>query len=293
MIKYILNDQIVDQDKAKVHVSDLALLRAYGIFDFFRLVDLQPLFIEDHLNRFFNSADILRLICPVGRKRMRALILELISINRIRNSGIRIVLTGGESPNGYSIGNPTLIIINEPINPLPESHFSAGVKLISHEYQRDIPEAKTINYVMGIYKMPQIKESGSLDLLYHWNGKISELTRSNFFIVDKDDKIVTPGNGVLKGVNRKHVLNISRKKFEVEERDLFMEELAFAKEAFITGTTKKVMPVYQIDELVIGNGKPGPVTQELQKMFEKYVDRYFETNKISKYNEPSHPGEGV
>lgn len=278
MIKYIVNDQIVDQDKANIHVSDLALLRAYGIFDFFRLVKLQPLFLEDHLKRFFNSADILRLKCPVGRKKIRSLVLELISINQIHNSGIRIILTGGESPNGYSIGNPTLIIINEQINPLPSSHFSAGIKLISHEYLRDIPEAKTINYLMGIYKMPEIKTSGSLDLLYNWNGKISELTRSNFFIIDKNDKIVTPENGVLKGVNRKHVLSISRQKFEVEERDLFIEEMAFAKEAFITGTTKKVMPVYQIDNQVIRDGKPGPITLELQEMYEKYIAEYLSTN---------------
>ena len=64
MVKYILNDKIVDQDKAFVHVSDLALLRAYGVFDFFRLVGLRPLFFNDHIDRFFNSADILKLKSP-------------------------------------------------------------------------------------------------------------------------------------------------------------------------------------------------------------------------------------
>lgn len=273
-----MNDQIVDQDKATIHVSDLTLLRAYGVFDFFRLVDLQPLFMEDHLNRFFNSADILRLKCPVGRKKLKALIFELISINQIQNSGIRMVLTGGESATGYSVGNPTLIVINEPISALPASHFREGIKLISHEYQRDIPEAKTINYIMGIYKMPEVRASGSADMLYHWKGKISELTRSNFFMVDREGKIATAGDGVLEGVNRKHVLKIANENFEVEERDLFMEELASASEAFITGTTKKVMPVYQIDEQVIGNGKLGPVTEKLQIMFEKYVADYLTKN---------------
>ncbi len=271
MMKYIFNEQIIDHEKALIHVSDLTLLRAYGVFDFFRLVNLQPLFFNDHLDRFFNSAQSLRLKCPLDRDKLKSMILELISTNQIQNSGIRIILTGGESHSGYSIGKPTLIVINEPINPLPKSHFSKGVKLICYEYLRDIPEVKTINYLMGIYKMPEIQAKGALDLLYHWNSKISELTRSNFFIVDQDDKIITPGNGILKGVNRKHVLHIAKTKYEVEERDLFMKELVNAKEAFITGTTKKVMPVFQIDDLIIGNGKPGPVTIELQTMFEKYV----------------------
>lgn len=277
MVKYILNDQIIDQDKAFIHVSDLALLRAYGVFDFFRLVGLKPVFFEDHIERFFNSADVLRLKCPVGRKKLKSMILEIISINKIENSGIRIVLSGGESPNGYAIGSPTLFVINEPISPLPENHFKDGIKLLSHEYMRDIPEVKTINYLMGIYKMPDIQAKGALDLLFHWNGKISELTRSNFFIVDKDDTIVTPGNGVLKGINRKHTLEIAKEKFKVEERDLFMKELATAKEAFITGTTKKIMPVCQVDDQVIGAGLPGPVTSELQKMFNQYIEGYLKT----------------
>lgn len=278
MVKYILNDQIIDQDKAFVHVSDLALLRAYGVFDFFRLVGLKPIFFKDHIERFFNSADVLRLKCPVGRKKLKSMILEIISANQIENSGIRIVLSGGESPNGYAIGKPTLFVINEPINPLPESHFQKGIKLISHEYMRDIPEVKTINYLMGIYKMPEIQSNGALDLLFHWDGKISELTRSNFFIVNQEDKIITPGDGVLKGINRKHALEIAKQKYEVEERDLFMDELATAKEAFITGTTKKIMPVCQVDDQIIGDGLPGPVTTELQKMFDKHVEEYIRAN---------------
>ncbi len=274
MIKCILNNQILDLDKAYIHISDLALLRAYGVFDFFRLVDLKPLFFDDHIERFFHSADYLRLQCPVGRKELKSMILEIIEQNKIQHSGIRLVLTGGESPNGYQIGNPTLFVINEPINPLPEDHFSKGIKLLSHEYLRDIPEVKTINYLMGIYKLPEIQERGATDLLYHWNGKISELTRSNFFIVDQNDKITTPGNGVLKGINRRHVIEVAKKHFEVEERDLYMEELQSAKEAFITGTTKKVMPVVQVDEMQIGNGRPGETTKKLQGIYEAYINDY-------------------
>jgi D-alanine transaminase/branched-chain amino acid aminotransferase len=278
MTKCILNDQLLDLDQAYVHVSDLALLRAYGIFDFFRLVDFKPLFFGDHIERFFNSADRLRLTCPVEKKRLRSMILEIIETNRLANSGIRMVLTGGESPNGYTIGNPTLLVLNEPINPLPEDHFSRGIKLISCEYLRDIPEVKTINYLMGIYKLPEIQERGATDLLYHWNGKISELTRSNFFIVDEKGRIATAGDGILKGINRKHVLGLARKHFEVEERELYMDELKNAREAFITGTTKKIMSVVQIDDLKIGNGKPGEVTVKLQGLYSDYLDDYLKMN---------------
>ncbi len=277
-MKFIHNDQIIDHDKAYAHVSDLALLRGYGVFDFFRLVDLQPLFFDDHLERFYNSAAHLRLQCPVAKEDLKALILKIISLNQIQHSGIRMVLTGGESPNGYAIGNPTLFVINEPINPLPADHFTKGIKLISHEYLRDIPEVKTTNYLMGIYKLPEIHARGATDLLYHWNGKISELTRSNFFIVDQNDVIATPGNGILKGINRKHVLQVAKSKYNVEERDVHLDELQNCKEAFITGTTKKVMPVRQVDGVTIGNGSLGKVTADLQKLFEIHIADHLKAN---------------
>jgi len=278
MLKYILNDQLIDEDKAFIHVSDLALLRGYGVFDFFRLAGLQPLYFEDHIERFYSSADKLRLKCPIGRKRLKSMIFEIINVNKIQNSGIRIVLTGGASETGYSIGNPTLFVMNEAINALPEDHFENGIKLISHEYLRDLPEVKSINYLTGIYKLPDIKKNGAVDLLYHWNGKISEVTRSNFFIVDHKDKIVTPGEGVLKGVNRKHVIAMAKDHYEVEERDLYFTELGSAKEAFITGTTKKVMPVYQIDNITIGDGRVGDITKQLQRSYDAYINNFLKQN---------------
>ena len=278
MLKFILNDQIINQDQALVHVSDLALLRAYGVFDFFRCVGLKPLFFHDHIERFFKSADALRLKCPVGRNRLKSMIMEIIEANNIENSGIRIVLTGGESSTGYSIGKPTLFVINEPINPLPADHFEKGIKLITHEYLRDLPEVKSINYLMGIYKLPEIKEKGALDLLFHWDGKISEVTRSNFFIVNQQNHLVTAADGVLKGINRKHVISMAKERFTVVERDLYLEELKTTKEAFITGTTKKVMPVSQIDDLVIGDGKPGPITTILQYTYDVYIEEYISQN---------------
>lgn len=274
MLKFILNDQVIDQDKAMVHVSDLALLRGYGVFDFFRCVGLKPLYFHDHVERFFKSADALRLKSPVGRNRLKSMILEIIEENNIQNSGIRMVLTGGASDTGYSIGNPTLFVINEPINPLPIDHFEKGIKLITHEYLRDLPEVKSINYLVGVYKLPEIKEKGALDLLFHSDGKISEVTRSNFFIVNQKNQLVTAGEGVLKGINRKHVISMAKERFTVVERDLYLKELKTAKEAFITGTTKKVMPVSQIDDLVIGDGKPGTITSILQYLYDVYIDEF-------------------
>ena len=112
MKKCILNDRLIDEDKAFVHVTDLTLLRGYGVFDFFRLEGSKPLYLDDHLDRFFNSADMLRLSSPIEKTEMKSLILNLLKTNQLLNSGVRLVLTGGESSHGYSIGKSSFFALN-------------------------------------------------------------------------------------------------------------------------------------------------------------------------------------
>jgi D-alanine transaminase/branched-chain amino acid aminotransferase len=270
-MQYIINDALVNKPDARIHVSDLALLRGYGIFDFFRLEGLHPLFLDDHLDRFYRSAARLRLVSPVERKELRSLILQMIQRNRIENSGVRIILTGGASADGYSIGTPTLIGTNEPHAKPNDTLVQQGIKVIPCEYVRDIPDVKTLNYSMGIYKQPEIAASRAYDVLYHWKGQVSELTRSNFYIVTQGGTIVTPDKDILPGITRKKILDIAKNEFEVEERTLYLDEVYAASECFITGTTKMVTPVLKVGDHTIGNGQPGKCTRHLQAKFSGLV----------------------
>ena len=126
----------------------------------------------------------------------------------------------------------------------------------------------------GIWLKEEIKKQQAFDVLYVNQGQVLELTRSNIFIVTKEDKIVTPANMILKGVTRKMVLKIASSNYEVEERDIAVEELLKAKEAFLTGTSKKTLPIVTIDNHKIGNGKPGKITLQLLESFNKFEKKY-------------------
>jgi branched-subunit amino acid aminotransferase/4-amino-4-deoxychorismate lyase len=144
------------------------------------------------------------------------------------------------------------------------------------EYHRTIPTAKTINYIMGVYMLPDMLAAGAEDVLFHFGGLVYETTRANFFIVKEDDTIVTAGTGILAGVTRKKTLEVARRHYRVEERELSVEEMKSAREAFITSSTKNIMPVVQVDEDRIGNGKPGRVTQHLMDLLGTEISRYLE-----------------
>lgn len=259
-----LNGQILLSEEAKIHVSDLGLLRGYGIFDFFRAVNGKPVFMDDHLDRLENSARLMGLPIPESRERLKEIILELIELNPHDLLGIKVVMTGGYSPDGYTPAEPSnLMIIPKPFIFKPAD---IGMKLMTYEYSREIPEIKTLSYISPIRVLPKMREAGADDLLYHLNGDISESSRSNIFII-KDRKVITPKDGVLYGVTRKYVLELCREYFEVEERDVTLKETLEADEVFTTGSTKRVVAISQIDNTIFNDGKIGKQTRKIQSLF--------------------------
>ena len=123
---------------------------------------------------------------------------------------------------------------------------------------------------MAVWLHPWITEKGADDILYHQNGIVSECPRSNFFIVTKEKKLVTPGRNILKGITRKILLTLAISNgMVVEERDLLMEEISNATEAFITNSTKRLIPVTQIDDIFYKPFNDGGITNQLYDLFLK------------------------
>ena len=270
-MKCIFNGQLLDQEKVCFPIDDIALLRGYGIFDFFRLSAGVPLFMEDHLDRFYKGAELARLTSPVSREELKALLFEMFEHNKMDISGIRIVLTGGNGNGAYAVGKSNLIVTQEPISFPTDEMFANGVKLITHEYLRDLPEVKTINYMTGIWLQNQIKENGAFDVLYIHKDEVHELTRSNIFIVNQDGDLITPKEGVLHGVTRKRLINAIG---DVQQRNITIDELANAREVFITGTTKKVLPIHTIDEWTYQSAKEGSKTSEFMQVLAQLESDY-------------------
>jgi len=267
MLAYI-NHQFIAEENATLQVSDLAIQRGFGIFDFFRTRNYVPLFLEDYLDRFFNSAAALRLQPTHNRQELTAIIIELIKRNSEPSSGIKMILTGGYSLDGYEPAlAPNLIILQQKFKEPSPDQFASGIKVITHEHQRELPTVKSINYLMGVWLQQKVREQQAADVLYYKNGLVSEFPRANVFMITHDGKVVTPAENVLHGITRKQLLQLAANKYAVEVRMVSLEEIKTAAEVFMTSTTKRLLPIYQIDETIIGNGKAGPITTLLNTDF--------------------------
>jgi branched-chain amino acid aminotransferase len=255
----IVNEDFLPATEASVLITDLAVQRGYGIFDFFKTIDGELIYIEDHLDRFYNSAAEMRLPVALSREELKALFLTLTKKNELPDSGIKITLTGGYSPDGYALAKPNMIVTQQPLTISKEIN-KAGIKLITHSHQRQLAHVKTLDYLMAIWLQPLIKEKGADDVLYYSHGVVRECPRANFFIVAQNNEVITTGNNILKGIVRKQLLNLNGNGLNISERDITLEELKQCKEAFITSSTKNVLPVTEIDGRIIGNGYAGEIT---------------------------------
>lgn len=258
-----LHNEIVPAEKAFLHVRDLSIQRGYGIFDFFKIQDGHPFFLDDYLKRFYNSANVMRLTVPRSPEELTSIIYQVIEKNNIAESGIKMILTGGYSEDGYQPAAPNLIITQHPLTLPGKEQIEKGVKIITHDYVRDLPTAKTINYSMGIWLINKIKEQAAYDVLYHQNNVVSEFPRCNFFIVRKDNTVVTAKDRVLHGITRKNILKLASTRYETEESTITLDDVYQAKEAFLTSTTKRIVPIIQINNAIINDGKPGAVSLSL------------------------------
>ncbi len=272
---YYVDGKFVPADEAVIPVTDLAVLRGLGAFDFMRTYSGKPFCLRAHLERLEASTRKIGLPFPWTTDVLAQLVMETLSRNSHMESNVRIIITGGSSPDFMNPqGNPRLIIMVSPLPDMPEKWYRDGIHIITHMAERPLAGAKSINYVQASLALETARQKGAQEAVYTIpQGLVLEGTTSNIFAISAG-RLITPGRGILPGITRQVILDLARSHFSVKIRDVFLSELLEADEVFICGTNKGIVPVVQVDDTVIGDGKPGPGTRLLIRSFPDFVRTY-------------------
>jgi branched-chain amino acid aminotransferase len=239
-----VNGDIMPIEKAQIGITDLGLLRGYGIFDFFRAIDGKTIYLEKHLDRFERSMRFMHMESPFSRAELRENILKIAHLNHAPLLGLKLIATGGYSLDGYTPTTPNIMIMGKPFTIAP---FEKSMKLMLFDHVRDMSEVKTLNYSFPISQLFKLQAGGFDDVLYHRHDSVSESSRSNVFIV-KNGVLITPKADILRGVTRDYVMKLAADVMPVEERDVTVSEVLNADEVFLSGSTKRVTPVSQVND---------------------------------------------
>ena len=277
METYYVDGKFVSASEAVIPVDDLAIMRGFGVFDLLRTQNGKPLFLKEHILRLNTSARRIGLDLPWSNQELEEVVMKTLHRNAHPESNIRIVVTGGSSPDFITPqGKPRLLVLVTRAPELPAWWYSEGVKIITFSSERSIPGAKSIDYVQATIALKKARDQDAIEAVYvDRNGNVLEGTTSNLFAF-MDDCLVTPGEGILNGITRNAVLDLAAKRISFDIRNIGREELLTADEVFITGTNKVIVPVIQVDEVTIGDGRPGPRTRKLMDALNAQIDDYYQ-----------------
>jgi len=268
-----LNGQILPADQLTIGTTDLGLLRGYGLFDYFRTYNGRPFQWDWYWGRFTNSAAMLHMSVPIQKEEAYRTVMTLLEKSGGADMAFRFVLTGGYSSDSISVQQPNLLIVAEELPAQQLIQYERGIKVILDEYVREMAKVKTTDYKRVILLATAIQAAKAQDVLYHKDGEISELSRSNFFLF-KGNHLITPNRHILHGITRRTILHLAESDFQIEERPVLLSELYDADELFTTSTTKHVLPITQVGELTIADGLRGERTKYLQERFGELVGNW-------------------
>jgi branched-chain amino acid aminotransferase len=274
---YWVDGQFLPDTEAFISVKDIAVLRGYGVFDFMRTYNRRPFQLEEHVERLFNSAGHIGLEIRHSKEDICRIVREALKRNpHLTEANVRIVHTGGISSDGvFPEGKGKLIVCVTKREEPPASWYVEGVKVITVQIERSIPEAKSINYMSGVIAGMRARKEGAVEAVYVDRGShLLEGTTTNIFFF-KGGRLITPGEGILSGVTRTVILDhLVKDHFDIDLRDVKTTELPAIDEMFLSASNKEIVPVINVDGVKIGNGKPGPSTKTIMRLFTEYTTAY-------------------
>ena len=270
---HFLNGKFVVEEELLISPRDLGFARGYAVADFLVTHNLKPFRLPQHIDRLYKSAEIIGLKVPWAKTQVSQWIQETLDKNdKDIEKTVKIFLSGGISHLMYQEGEPTIIIIvGSYIHP-PASYYENGVKARAVKYKRQFPQAKTTQYVEAIRSLSEAREDGVTEIIYYDDSQVFEGGGCNVFAVI-DNKLVTPKSNILEGVTRDVLLEILKLDIPIEVRDFTYDEMVNASEVFLTGSSKEIRGVVNIDGKDIGNGAVGKITKEASRQYKEHTSK--------------------
>jgi len=280
--KIWLNGKLVDRQEATITVFDHGLLYGDGVFEGIRVYNGRVFELEAHIKRLFESAKAIRLDISIGMTGLADAVTETVSANRITDGYVRLVVTRGVGTlglNPFVCKSSCIFIIADDIQLYPQELYEKGMKVISATTVRNHPlaippQAKSLNYLNNILaKIEALDNDVPEAIMYNHQGYVAEASGDNVVIV-RDGVVYTPGTeaGALPGITLSVVIRLAGKEnIQVVKKNLTRFDLYVCDEFFLTGTAAEVIGIVEIDKRVIGDGKPGPITNLLRKKFFDYA----------------------
>jgi D-alanine transaminase len=275
-----IGDAILPLADVRISALDRGFLFGDGVYEVLRVYRGRPWLEEEHFTRLANSLRAVR-IEAIDLIRLRRRMHKTIAAGPFLEATVYIQVTRGSALRSHVFPEETtpleFLFVQEFADPYYELR-EVGAEVITQPDQRwKRCDIKSINLLANVLAAQAAKDAGCKEaLLYLPDGSLTEGTHSSLFGVI-NETLVAPPNGpaILPGLTRELIVRLaSREGIRSREQSVKRQELDHVSELFLTGTTAEVLPVVRVDGLSVGNGRPGPITQRLQKAYTQAVAEF-------------------
>jgi branched-chain amino acid aminotransferase len=275
-----VNGKICDEQNAVISVFDHGFLYGEGIYETLRTYNGRLFRYDRHVRRLRNSARLIELVIPFTDDELARQISFTMAVTKRdgREAYVRVLVTRGVGELTYDLKatpKPSWVIIIKPLLQPSAEIYEHGCKVTLVDIVRNHPQSvnpmiKSNNLLNQALAAQQAFKCGAFDgVMRNYRGELTECATSNLFIV-KNRTVLTPPveSGLLPGITREFLFEVGRDaEIEVREQVLRDDDLFDADEAFLTSTTREVVPIVAVNDRAIGSGKPGTVTSKLLNAF--------------------------
>ena len=273
-IAYV-NRRYVPHHSAQVHIEDRSMQFADGVYEVVAVLNGKLVDREWHHERLERSLGELGIAMPMSRAALDAVVDEMVRRNLVDEGIVYLQVGRGVAPREHTFPvhvRPSVVATARSARPASASTLIEGVRVVStHDQRWERCDVKSVALLPNVLAKQAAAEAGAFEA---WqvdaDSMVTEGTHSNAWIVDQDGAIVTrpESNAILSGITRRRLLAVARDaSLPVVERAFSLDEAKAAREAFLTSTSSFVVPVVQIDDKVIANGRPGSVTEHLLTLY--------------------------
>jgi branched-chain amino acid aminotransferase len=279
-----VNGRITPECEAVISVFDHGFLYGEGIYETMRTYHGRPFLFARHMRRLRRSASMIELALPFSDEELAAQIRHTQTAAKLDGEAyIRVLVTRGIGELTYDLKatpNPSVVLIVKPqVDPLAET-YEKGVRVVIVDVVRNHPATvnpmiKSNNLMNSALAMQQALRSNAFEgVMRNYKGELTECTTANLFIVKNNVALTPPlAAGLLPGITREFLFDIGKDAgIDVAEKVLGDDDLFGADEAFLTSTTRELVPIVTVNDRTVGNGRPGPVTWKLLNAFRRAAD---------------------
>ncbi len=280
-----LNGKFLPIEEARVPVLDRGFIFGDGVYELVPVYSRVPFRLDEHLDRLERSLAAVRIRNPHTRAEWRDIVLQLVAKQPYEDQGVYFQVTRGVAKRDHSFpkdATPTVFGMSNPLVTPARELIERGAACTSAVDERWLHcDIKSISLIGNCLLRQLSAEQGGVETILFRDGKLSEASASNVFVV-RGGVILSPPktNLILPGITYDVVVELAQGAgMPLEFRDITRDEVFSADEVWVTSSSKEVLAVVKLDDKVIGSGKPGPVFAKMHRLYQDFKQKVMRAGK--------------